>query len=420
MKRILVISWFYPPINSSEALVTAKLLKYSRYEYDVFTQGRSEAWSYGRDPDLPAGGNQRRIAAESGELSLWAEEAVRFFEAHRADYDLIMTRSMPPECHLAGLRIKQRFPDVRWIASFGDPIARNPYEILGGLWSPYSLKSPINQNRSLRFRLSPLRLVRDTIWTLRSASAVQRRRMLESIEENTLRLADRLVFNNTSQQQYMLGGKRREDKSVILRHSFDPALYPKAVPNGARQKLRFVFLGQLNEIRSPQPLFQAIHMLKESMPELPERAEFLFFGEMPDAALASVLRLEIGELVQVRRPISYRQSLAEAAAADWLLHIDGNIGAVCGENIFFAGKLADYFGAGKPILAVTMAEGDAADCLRRAGALLLSFSVNEIKQALFQIIFRGKRIHMDTAYLQSFSAPQVAAILDEKVVKPLL
>ena len=35
MKRILVISWYFPPINSSEGLVTYKLLKNSKYQYDV-------------------------------------------------------------------------------------------------------------------------------------------------------------------------------------------------------------------------------------------------------------------------------------------------------------------------------------------------------------------------------------------------
>ena len=38
MKKILVISWYFPPVNSSEGLVTFKLLKNSEYEYDVFTQ----------------------------------------------------------------------------------------------------------------------------------------------------------------------------------------------------------------------------------------------------------------------------------------------------------------------------------------------------------------------------------------------
>ena len=38
-RKGLVISWFYPPGNSSEGLVTYKLLKNSKYQYDVFTRG---------------------------------------------------------------------------------------------------------------------------------------------------------------------------------------------------------------------------------------------------------------------------------------------------------------------------------------------------------------------------------------------
>lgn len=421
MKRILVISWFYPPINSSEALVTAKLLNYSRYRYDVFTQGRSEVWSYGIDPELSDCENCRRIEAQSSELGSWADEAVRYFAAHKDEYDIIMTRSMPPECHLAGLHIKKRFPQVKWIASFGDPIARNPYEIIdGGLWSPFSLKNPVNRGRCLRFRLSPLRMAKDALWTLRHIGLVRRRRMLAALEKNTLCYADRLIFNNASQLRYMTRKQTDSGKAVILRHSYDPNLFQSTDPDSARHKLRFVFLGQLNAIRTAQPLLRAIHSLKESMGDLPQRAEFLFFGEMPDADLATILRLEIDDVVHVRKPIPYRQSLAEAAAADWLVHIDGNISAVTEENVFFAGKLADYFGTGKPILAITMEKGDAADCLRRAGALLLSFSVNEIRQALYRIIYRVDSVHMNGEFLSCFSAPRVAEILDETVVKPLL
>lgn len=421
MKRILVVSWFYPPINSSEAILTAKLLKHSRYGYDVFTQARSEAWSYGRDPGLPEGENCRRIAADSTDLASWTDEAVRFFAAHREEYDLLMTRSMPPECHLAGLRIKKRFPQVKWIASFGDPIRDNPYELIGGsLWSPYSMKNPVNRFRALRFRLSPIRAAQNALWSLRHIRLIRRRRMLARLEEDTLRRADRLIFNNASQLRYMLGTRTNCEKAVILPHSYDSSLYPTQITSKSNQKIRFVFLGQLNAIRTAQPLFRAIRSLKESMADLPERAEFLFFGEMPDAELAAILRMEIGDLVQFRKPVSYRQSLTEAAAADWLVHIDGNIGTVTEENVFFAGKLADYFGTGRPILAITMEKGDAADCLRRAGALLLSYSVNEIRQALYQIICRGRSVSMDGDYLRGFSAPRVAAILDETVVKPLL
>ena len=52
-KRILVISWFFPPVNSSEGLVTYKLLKASKLNYDVFTQKDNSSWSYGNTDKLP-------------------------------------------------------------------------------------------------------------------------------------------------------------------------------------------------------------------------------------------------------------------------------------------------------------------------------------------------------------------------------
>ena len=52
--------------------------------------------------------------------------------------------------------------------------------------------------------------------------------------------------------------------------------------------------------------------------------------------------------------------------------------------------------------------------------MLLSFSVNEIKQALYQIIVRGQSVSMDRAYLDRFSAGRAASDFDERVVKELL
>lgn len=61
MKRILVISWYFPPINSSEGLVTYKLLKNSKYQYDVCMQDSNDSWSYGKNEQLPECGNVKKI-----------------------------------------------------------------------------------------------------------------------------------------------------------------------------------------------------------------------------------------------------------------------------------------------------------------------------------------------------------------------
>lgn len=419
MKRIFVVSWFYPPLNSSEALLTERLLAHSRYAFDVFTQGASEAWSYGREEAWPERPNVRRICGESADPAAWAAEAFAYFAAHRGDYALVMTRSMPPECHRVGLLIRARWPEIPWVASFGDPIFHNPYELLGGgLYDPYGLSNPLNRGRALSWRLSPGRALLSMAWRLRHRAARRRARELKALEDRVLARADRLLFNNASELRFMARGRALLARALVLRHSYDAALIPPAVEKGDR--LRFVFTGQLNALRRALPLLRAIRRLKEARPDLPERAEFLFFGDLGDADLAYILRRGLEDCVHVHAPVPYRQSLAEAAGADWLLHIDANVRPVCEENPFFAGKLADYFGLGKPILAVTMPEGDAADTLRRAGALVLSFSVNEIKQALDRIVYGGLRLSMDAAFLRGFSAEAAAKLLDEQVVSPLL
>ena len=419
MKRILVISWFFPPVNSSESMLVWKLLHRSLFCYDVFTQDRSESWSYGLDKSFEDSDRLRRICAESGELRDWVREACRFFQAHRDEYDVVMTRSMPPDCHRAGLWIKKHYPEIKWIASFGDPILDNPYELLSGtLLSPWSMKNPLNRGRRLLFRLSPLRMLRLTLWDLRHAKKLLHRGALSRLQRETLRRADRLIFNNLSQQRYMTGGRYAE-RSVLIRHCYDRSLIPPS-PERTDGRLRFVFTGQLGALRSPRPLLLALARLKGLVPELADRAAFCFIGEMSDSDLAFLLRNGLQDLVRVSPPVTYRRSLCEMEGADWLLHIDANLNAVAEENVFFAGKLADYFGAGKPILAVTMPRGDAADCLRRAGAVVCSFCVNELVQALYQIIVLGRSAGMDREYLSLFSAEQIAREYDEKVVKPLL
>ena len=127
-KRILVISWYFPPINSSEGLVTYKLLNNSKYEYDVFMQSNNELWSYGKDEDIKnINKNINRITSKAKELNDFYNEAINYFRDNQDKYDIVMTRSMPEISHKIGIEIKKIKNNIIWIASFGDPIANNPF-----------------------------------------------------------------------------------------------------------------------------------------------------------------------------------------------------------------------------------------------------------------------------------------------------
>ena len=156
--------------------------------------------------------------------------------------------------------------------------------------------------------------------------------------------------------------------------------------------------------------------MKEDVPNLAEHAEFAFYGDMADSDLVFVVKNDLLDVVKFHKPISYLESLEEMQNADWLVHIDGNIGLVSDENIFFAAKVADYFGSGTNILAITMPEGDIADILRSANELVLSFSANEIKEYLYLIICQGYQIMPNRDYIAQFAAKAVAAEFDAKVL----
>ncbi len=417
-KKILVISWFYPPINSSEGLVTYKLINNSKFEYDVFTQsGAVTSWSYGANMDYENSPNVKTIFSSSKTIDEWVEETVEYFRKNSDKYYAIMTRSMPEASHEIGSRIKKEFPSVYWFASFGDPIKVNPYtHIACSLYSINSPKNLVNRNMSLRRKLSPRRFLSDMKWELKYRSAVKTRNNMARIEDAALEGADCLILNNESQKKHMLGDNEKYlEKAMVLPHSYYPALYPKKTEKN-HKKIRFVFLGLLDYIRNATPLFNALKLLNEEVEDLSEKVEFLFYGNMSDADKLLILNNDLLDIVRLKKNVSYADSLRITQEADWLLHFDGNIGTVCEENIFFAAKVADYFGSGNNIFAITMQDGAIVDILRNANALVLSYSAEEIKNYLYLIIEQGYKLERNEEYIRdTFESSNVAKLLDAKI-----
>ncbi|MBR6917293.1 MAG: glycosyltransferase family 1 protein [Clostridia bacterium] len=419
MKRILVFSWFYPPVNSSEGLVTFKLLNNSRYEYDVYTQKGETIFSYGENAALENGPNVSSVYAKSRTIEEWRDEAVAYFRDHKDEYDCIMTRSMPQESHEIGAAIKKEFPSVYWIASFGDPIKNNPYQHINySLHSYHGMDNLINRNRGIRFRLSPLRIVKSAYWRLSHRFEVKFRRHLAKIEDDALRLCDCVIYNNGSQQKFMSTSKEILEKSVVLHHSYDETLYPEKKPK-QDDIIRFLFVGHLDDIRTIRPLFEAVKELKSEDPGIVSKAQFDFYGDMSDGDLLYWVKNELGDVIKLHSHVPYLESLELMRNADWNIHVDGNIRLACDENVFFAAKVADYFGAGSKILAITMPSGSTHDRLKDAGELVLSYSAKELKQYLYAIIYKGFTVETDDAYIkENFSAKKVAEKFDNEVILP--
>ena len=411
MKKILVISWFYPPVNSSEGIVTYKLLNNSKYEYDVFTQKNSTSWSYGNKDYLKNNKNVNCIFSDSNTLKQWKTEAVEYFKKNMDKYDVVMTRSMPPESHEVGIMLKKIKPSIKWIASFGDPISNNPYTLLTMKSNPYK----VDKTSSIRRIINPFRIIKSIIYRLKKT--IKNSFLDTKIESKTLKKCDMVIFNSNEQREYMTKGNLKTD-SVIINHSYMEELYPKKVEKNT-EKIIISYIGHLDAIRTPKILLEAIKEIKEEDEHLCNKLEVDFYGNLYYDDKIYIYDNELYDIVKYKKQISYLESLKKMKESDYLLHIDANLGDVIDHNIFFAAKLADYIGSKTPIISITMLEGTSANIMRKVNGLILTCSVSDVKNYLRKIIYENYQFNLDEKSSNSYNAKIVATEFDN-MVKGLL
>lgn len=412
MKKILVITWFYPPVNSSEGIVTYKLLNNSKFEYDVYTQKNSASWSYGNTDYLKNNDNINCIFSNANNLNEWKKEAIEYFEKNQDKYDIIMTRSMPPESHEIGYRIKKIKPSIKWIASFGDPIANNPYTILNRSINPYGIAN----TTSLIKIFNPLRILKSYKFKIK--------RFLKSflgdskIEKRTMKYCDTVIFNSNEQRDYMLNGKEKEN--IVLAHSYEEELFEEVKNKDKNKKITIAYIGHLDQIRTPRIFLQAINELKQEDKDLENKLEIDFYGNLDREDKLYIFDNQLYDVVKYKNQVTYLESLKKMQEVDYLLHIDANLSGVVNENIFFAAKLADYIGSRTPIISITMLEGASANILRKVGALVLTYSVSDVKNYLRKIIYQNYKFSLNEEKCKEYSAKVVAGEFDEYIEKTFI
>jgi len=211
---------------------------------------------------------------------------------------------------LVGAKLKRKFgKKINWLAYFGDPWHMNPYIPLKGLTKYLNLK----------------------------------------LQDKVFRNANILLFPTQEMAEYMTQnyGLDIKNKCRVLPHSFDPTLFPKITKNLENETyVTFKYIGQFYGPRQPELITEGVVALLNRRPEIEGilRIEFIG-GAVPYNLIESNLRN-----ILIQRPqVSYLQSLAEMTNTDCLISLD----APTEKNIFMSGKISDYIGARRPIVAIT-------------------------------------------------------------------
>jgi hypothetical protein len=253
---------------------------------------------------------------------------VETFLALEGEVDFLLSHSNEVPSHRAALELKRLRPDLPWVAYFGDVVSANPY---------------------VR-HMAEYPLFADDCAT----------------EQATLQSADLVICNNDYQRAlFVKACPTAARRLVTVPHCFEATWYPPA-PQERRGPLTFVHLGTLYPVkRSAQPLLAATELLLDVYPEHRDQFRLVFVGDdVPERDRLAWQSMRHGDHVLFKEGVPYLDSLGLMASSDVLVIIDGVFDeSELDASPYLPGKLTDYLGAGKPLLASTMRRGPTADLL---------------------------------------------------------
>jgi len=406
--RVFVASWFFPPVTTAEGIVTFKLLKHSSFEYDVCSS-KNDKWSYKNESNFTSK-NINSYIIKTDSLEEWIEEAVKVFieNNEKKKYDIIMTRIFPPESHVVGLRIKKKYPDVRWIASFGDPLAINPYELKTYVADRF-------RNRFGRLLMKHPQKLIPLFSKITPFSGLKILANMQRLHNSVIKNADYYIFPSVDQCKYMMGRTYNKNKSkyLIIPHSFDKSMYPENI-NTQADNFVFTYIGHADNYRNPSGFIHALKLLKGLNPEILKKIKLKLVGNYPFWIKDMVFAFFLYDNVEFYKPVDYHNSLRYMKEADCLIHIDAFFDFIPQGSIFLASKIIDYIGTRKPILGLTTNNSTAGKLLEDYGNIVaLPWDYMGIASAIVRLV--NMEIKPNYFDADKYSSEKVAAIFDNCV-----
>lgn len=366
-KKVLIIAYSFPPAGGPGVQRTTKFVKYLRnygWEPVVLTRDannmplkdetflkdipegvrviRTKAW------DLTCGTGITGLAGKFIARKILIPDSERLWElfsrkvAEKAienhDIQVIYTTSLPYSSHLMGIHLKEKYPQISWVADFRDEWTNNPYI----LDNPYN---PIRMNIEKR------------------------------MEKRVLQTADYLITNtpvmlkNFIEKNPDIPGLK--DKFCVIPNGYDPDDFKQIKTHEPKNdKFTITYTGSFYGRRKPDLFFDAIMELIAENRINKEKICIKLIGNFKSDRIAQLLEeRNLTGIVNIYPYMEHDECVKNMVSSDCLLLIEG---AGPGAEAFYTGKIFEYMVAARPILAMIPEKGAAAQLIRETSTGLIS------------------------------------------------
>jgi glycosyltransferase involved in cell wall biosynthesis len=206
------------------------------------------------------------------------------------------------------------------------------------------------------------------------------------LEYKVLKAADRFIVINRKMKEKMLNKYSflTFDDVAIITQGFDPkdfeGLVPEKKPNN---KMRLTYSGIFYEFITPKFFLKAFKKLTIERPEIAGNIELHFAGFLRNENRKLIRKLELQEFVKEYGYLNHRDALLKTLSSDvlWLMVGNGKHA-----DAISTGKAFEYFGTQKPILAC-IPDGILKSTLEEYGAAFITKpdDIDEIMNMIIKI-----------------------------------
>ncbi|MBN3034345.1 MAG: glycosyltransferase family 4 protein [Bacteroidales bacterium] len=429
MRRVLVITYYWPPSGGAGVQRWLKFVKYLRdygWEPVVYTPENPEPPVFDETLlyDVPEGirvikrpirepylvykrltGQKKSDRITAGFLSerqsrntlaervsvwvrgnlfipdarkFWIRPSVRFLRKWLAEnpVDAMVTNGPPHSMHLIGLGVKQNL-GIPWLADFRDP------------WTGIDFYD--------RLML--------TSWADRKHHRMERM---------VLEHADMVTTVSPSWADDL--GKLASARIRVVTNGFDEKDFLAFTP-AAPGHFDITHIGSLNSDRNPEKLWEVLAGLHHDHEAFRDKMRIRFIGKTDARVLESLARNGLTDAVEIIGYLPHREVLEKAASSAVLLLPLNNTPNVKG---IIPGKIFEYLAARRPILCIGPEEGDSAAIIRSTGAgQVAGFSDREHMKWIVESYFRDFSeglLNLRTQDIRKYSrrelTGQMAGLLD--------
>jgi glycosyltransferase involved in cell wall biosynthesis len=208
----------------------------------------------------------------------------------------------------------------------------------------------------------------------------------KKLEYGVLKEADKIFVTNRRIKETQIETYKFLDSNdvVIIPHGYDPPDFEAApIIKKKNNKMILTYTGSFYEFITPKYLLKAFALLKKERKDIADNIELHFVGAQTKELRKLSVKFGLEDNVKEYGYLTHIESVAKIKSSDvlWMM-----VGYGKNSDTISSGKLFEYFGARKPILAC-LPEGALKSYAMQYGASYLSDpeNIQNIKESLIKI-----------------------------------